>query len=973
MNFEVNKIYYGFKLLEEHKIDEIESIGRVFYHEKSGARLLHIENGDNNKVFSIGFRTPPSDSTGVPHIIEHCVLSGSRKYTTKEPFMDMVKGSLQTFINAMTYSDKTLYPVASRNEKDLFNLMDVYLDAVFYPKIYDIPEIFMQEGWHYELFDKEDDIQIKGVVYNEMQGAYSSPERILVDSIDKSLYPDTPYQYSSGGNPDVIPQLTYEDFLDFHRKYYHPSNSYIYLYGNGNIEEQLDFIDKNYLSNFNRIKVDSNIKIQKPFTQKNELEAYYHISQEESDKSRTYLSLNFVLGQNIDLETYLMNSILGPLLIDSPAAPLKKALLDAGIGEDIFSISTGGLQPSFGIVAKNTSIDKKEEFEKIIFDTLNNLIEQGIDKKLIQACVNMVEYDLREASRFPTKGIIYNIQSLDSWLYDGSPVSHLQYEKTLNQLRKNIDTGYFENFIKEHIVNNTHSSSVTISPKKGLADKKAGTLKETLKKYKDSLTEEEINALIHENNRLKEIQLSDDSPEAKASIPKLSLSDVDTKSEIIPQDIMEIDDITFLYHNIFTSKIGYLDIYFDISMIDEELIPYINILAGIIGKIDTETKSYSELSNEIYSHTGGIDLGASVYMKYNRDDVFHPKFIVSGKAIGNNIIKLLELISELILESKIKDEKRIKELLQQMKSRIEMSIFNKGHSIASRRVSSYFSPSRKYLEKLNGLDFYWFLSHLLDEFDSNSQEILSNLNKVYNMIFNKNNLIISFTGDEDDFSLVKNNLNVLTGNINNEKLDPVKYNFSQKRSNEGILSSANVQYVSKGYNFKRLGYDFNGSMRVLTTILNGDYLHNRIRAQGGAYGAGILVDRTGHLTTFSYRDPNLDKTLLVYNNMGDYIENLELSKEELTTYIIGTISRLDPATTPHMKGQIATNRYISNTSQEDVQKIRDQVLNTKLEDIKAFAPVLKDTMEENYLCVLGNENKIKENKKLFNELVPLKK
>jgi len=973
MNFEVNKIYYGFKLLEEHKIDEIESIGRVFYHEKSGARLLHIENGDNNKVFSIGFRTPPSDSTGVPHIIEHCVLSGSRKYTTKEPFMDMVKGSLQTFINAMTYSDKTLYPVASRNEKDLFNLMDVYLDAVFYPKIYDIPEIFMQEGWHYELFDKEDDIQIKGVVYNEMQGAYSSPERILVDSIDKSLYPDTPYQYSSGGNPDVIPQLTYEDFLDFHRKYYHPSNSYIYLYGNGNIEEQLDFIDKNYLSNFNRIKVDSNIKIQKPFTQKNELEAYYHISQEESDKNRTYLSLNFVLGQNIDLETYLMNSILGPLLIDSPAAPLKKALLDAGIGEDIFSISTGGLQPSFGIVAKNTSIDKKEEFEKIIFDTLNNLIEQGIDKKLIQACVNMVEYDLREASRFPTKGIIYNIQSLDSWLYDGSPVSHLQYEKTLNQLRKNIDTGYFENFIKEHIVNNTHSSSVTISPKKGLADKKAGTLKEALKKYKNSLTEEEINALIHENNRLKEIQLSDDSPEAKASIPKLSLSDVDTKSEIIPQDIMEIDDITFLYHNIFTSKIGYLDIYFDISMINEELIPYINILAGIIGKIDTETKSYSELSNEIYSHTGGIDLGASVYMKYNRDDVFHPKFIVSGKAIGNNIIKLLELISELILESKIKDEKRIKELLQQMKSRIEMSIFNKGHSIASRRVSSYFSPSRKYLEKLNGLDFYWFLSHLLDEFDSNSQEILSNLNKVYNMIFNKNNLIISFTGDEDDFSLVKNNLNVLTGNINNEKLDPVKYNFSQKRSNEGILSSANVQYVSKGYNFKRLGYDFNGSMRVLTTILNGDYLHNRIRAQGGAYGAGILVDRTGHLTTFSYRDPNLDKTLLVYNNMGDYIENLELSKEELTTYIIGTISRLDPATTPHMKGQIATNRYISNTSQEDVQKIRDQVLNTKLEDIKAFAPVLKDTMEENYLCVLGNENKIKENKKLFNELVPLKK
>lgn len=973
MNFKINTTYHGFKLLEEETIDEIESVGRVFAHEKSGAKLLYIENDDSNKVFSIGFRTPPSDSTGVPHIIEHCVLSGSRKYTTKEPFMDMLKGSLQTFMNAMTYSDKTLYPVASRNEKDLFNLMDVYLDAVFYPKIYDIPEIFMQEGWHYELFDKEDDIQIKGVVYNEMQGAYSSPERILVDSINKSLYPDTTYNYSSGGDPEFIPQLSYDAFLDFHAKYYHPSNSYIYLYGDGNIEEQLRLIDEDYLSNFDRLAVDSSIGTQKPFANRKQVEDYYHISQDEDENNKSYLSLNFVLGQNKDLETYLMNSILSPLLIDSPAAPLKKALLDAEIGGDILSIDTGGLQPSFGIVAKDSSPDKKEEFEKIVLNTLNKIVKEGIDKKLIHACINMVEYELREASGFPTKGIIYNVQSLDSWLYDGSPISHLQYGKVLEQLRDNIGTDYFETFIKKHLLDSIHSSLVIVNPKKGLADGKMEALKEKLERYKDSLAEDEIDNLIKENEMLKKMQLSSNSEEDQASIPTLSLSDVEAKSDIIPQKIIETDDATFLYHDIFTSKIGYLNLYFDMNMVNEDLIPYVNILTTIIGQIDTLTKSYSELYNEIHGSTGGINLSASIYTENSKKDIFKPKLMVSGKAIGDNLIELMHFISELIFDSKIEDKKRIKELLQQMKSRIGMSIYNSGHSIASKRVSSYFSASRSYLEKLSGLDFYWFLSDLLKDFDSNSEEILSNLNKVYNMVFNKNNLIISFTGAEDDFSLIKNNSKIITRKLNKDPFKVEIYNFKQKQSNEGILSSANVQYVSKGYDFRKLGHDYNGSMIVLAGILNGDYLHNRIRAQGGAYGAGISLDRMGHLTTYSYRDPNLENTISVYDGMSDYIETLRLDEKELSTYIIGSISRLDPATTAYMKGQIATNRYLSNTSPEYVQRIRNEVLNTNLDDIKSFAPILKNAMKENYLCVLGNENKIKESKDLFNELVSLER
>lgn len=973
MDFEVNKTYHGFKLVEQRNIKEIQSVARVFYHEKSGARLLSLENDDDNKVFSIGFRTPPSSSTGVAHIVEHCVLSGSRKYTTKEPFMDMAKGSLQTFMNAITFSDKTLYPIASRNEKDFFNLMDVYLDAVFYPKIYEIPEIFMQEGWHYEIFNEEEPIRYKGVVYNEMLGAYSAPERILSDNISKSLYPDTCYKYSSGGNPEEIPDLSYVEFLNFHRRFYHPSNSYIFLYGNGDVDKQLKYIDENYLSNFDKNDIDSTINIQEPFKSRNEVLDYYPISNDEPEENRSYLSLNFVLGNSTDSETYLMSSILSQILIVSEAAPLKKALLDNGIGEDIFPVVLDGQQIGFGVVAKNTSPDRKDEFERVVFDTLNNIVKEGIDRELIKASINVVEYDLREASGYPSKGIIYNMLSLDSWIYDGDPLIHIQYEDSLNEIKSKIDTGYFEKFIEQRIINNPHSSLVIINPKRGLGEEKEKNTREKLDKYKDSLSKEEIQTLIDKNNKFREMQIKDDTPEAKATIPKLSISDVEPKSEVIPQEVISEGNYTILNHDIFTSKIAYIDFYFDTSMIDDELIPYVNLLSRLLGKIDTKSKTYPILSNEIYAHTGGIDFTANAYVENSRDDVYYPKFIVTGKAIGENISKLMSLISELITESKIEDKRRIKELLQQLKSRIEMSIFNNGHSVAMRRVGSYFSPSGKYLERLQGLDFYWFLNSLLREFDNNSEKILNNLNKVYNEIFNINNLIISFTGDKDDFKAVKDSLPIVIDKLNTYKFESKNYSFVEEKLNEGILSSANVQYVSKGYNFRKTGYDYNGSLLVLSTILSRDYLHNKIRAQGGAYGAGISLDRTGHIVTYSYRDPNLKDTIAAYDGMGKYIQNLNLNEEDLTTFIIGTISRIDPATTPHMKGQIATNRYISHISQDDVQRNRDEILGTKLKDIKDSVALLDSSMNENYLCVLGNENMIRNNKELFNNLVQLKR
>ncbi len=971
--FEVNKVYHGFKLIQESKIDELQSIGRLFYHEKSGARLLHLENEDDNKVFSIGFRTPPTDDTGVPHILEHCVLAGSRKYTTKEPFMDMVKGSLQTFINAMTFSDKTIYPVASRNEKDFYNLMDVYLDAVLYPRIYEKPEIFMQEGWHHEIFNKEDNITYKGVVYNEMKGAFSAPETILEEAISESLFPDTCYRYCSGGDPDAIPDLTHEAFLNFHRKLYHPSNSYVFLYGNGDINKQLAYINENYLSHFDKIEVDSHIIRQEPFTARRELTDYYSISSDDNAENKTYLSMNFVLGDNSDLESYLMGNIISQILINSEAAPLKKALIDSGIGEDIFATSGDGLQRAIGIVAKNTCADKKEEFENVIFKTLNKLVDEGIDKELIEASINVVEYDLREASDFATKGIIYKILCMDSWLYGGNPIEHLKYGETIERLREKIQSSYFEDYIKEKFINNNHSSLVIIEPKKGLAEEKERVLQEKLNEFKNSLSEKELEKLIEDNLNLRNIQLSDDTEEAKATIPKLAISDVEPKAEAIPQEIIKDNELTILFHDIFTSKIAYLELYFDNSMIEEEYIPYMTLLAGLLGKVDTKSKSYGELSNSIYANTGGINFETEALRKEANGQEFIPKFIVSGKAIGDNIRTLISLMGELILDTKLEDYNRIKELLLQIKSRMEMNISYRGSAVVASRVSSYFSATWRYIEKLKGLDYFWFISDLIENFDNRKEEIITNLNYVYNRIFNLNNLIISFTGDKEDLSIVRGNLNIITEKLNKEKFPQEKYSFEEEKLNEGILSNYNVQYVAKGYDFKKLGYDYNGSMRVLATILNGDYLHNRVRAQGGAYGVSISIERSGQLAVSSYRDPNLKETLSVYDNMSDFISKLDLNEIELTQFIIGTIARLEPAMTPYKKGQIQARRYMVSTTKEDIQEIRDDVLSANIEKIKSFAQLLDDSMKQEYICVLGNENKIKENGEVFNKLVKLTK
>ncbi|MFD3158609.1 insulinase family protein [Haloimpatiens sp. FM7330] len=970
---DLNKTYSGFKLLETNELTDINSTGMIFEHEKTGAKLLYLQNDDDNKVFSVSFRTPPENSTGVPHIIEHSVLCGSRKFPVKEPFVELIKGSLNTFLNAMTFPDKTMYPVASKNDKDFINLMDVYLDAVLYPNIYEHEEIFMQEGWHYELKNKEDELTYKGVVYNEMQGAFSSPDSVLMRKIQESLFPHTIYGVESGGDPDVIPTLTYKEFIDFHKKYYHPSNSYIFLYGKMDIEEKLKFISENYLNNFDKLNINSQIQIETPFDKTLEKTVEYLISPNENDNDKTFLSLNFAVGRSTNPEEYLALDILENILLETQSSPLKKELIDANLGKDVYGFYDRSiLQPIFSIVVKNSNEDKKEKFKEIVYTTLQKLVKEGISKKLIEACINRKEFDLREANyqSFP-KGLVYGIQCMDSWLYDQNPCTHLNFSNTLEKIKTALTTNYFENLIEKYLLNNSHSSLLIVKPSKGLTEQKEKEVRDNLKKFKESLSEKQLNEIINNTKKLKQRQITPDSKEDLKVIPLLSLNDINKEADKLPLIEKSEMNIKVLHHPIFTSGIGYLNLYFDMSALPKDLISYSSLLAALLGNISTKNYNYEDLSNEIDINTGGINFSAASYSKFNDDKTFYPKFNVKTKVLIDKVPKLTELISEILSATKFEEKRKIKELIQKIKSRLEMIMFDRGHMVSAKRLCSYFSPTTKYNEMLNGIDYYKFICDLELNFESKFNVICENLQKTSDIIFNKKNLLISFTSEEKDYDKFKNSLATIESSLKNTTYQCCNPNFELKPFNEGIMTSAKVQYVSKGYNFRRLGYNYTGSLKVLKTISSFDYLWNKIRVQGGAYGSFSHFERNGNIFFASYRDPNLKETLDAYDNISTYIENFDADEREMTKYIIGTMSEVDSPLTPSMTGETSDINYIRRITQKDIQKERNEILNTTIDEIRQFKNLLNDCFKENYICALGNEDKIHINKNLFNDTINL--
>lgn len=959
----------AYELIEKREIEDIHSLSYVLRHKKSGAKIALLSNDDKNKVFYIGFRTPPKDSTGVAHILEHTVLCGSEKYPLKDPFIELAKGSLNTFLNAMTYPDKTVYPVASCNDKDFQNLMNVYLDAVFYPNIYKEEKIFRQEGWHYEMEDAEDDLRINGVVYNEMKGVYSSPDDVVERKVMDSLFPGHTYGIESGGDPDVIPSLTYEEFLDFHRKFYHPSNSYVYLYGDMDMAEKLDFLDKEYLSRFDKIEVDSAIEEAPVFEKMQEFRAQYSVMSEEEMEDASYLAFAVNVGECGNKEHYMAFPILDYAICSAQGAPIKKALIDKGIGEDVYSTLEMGIAKAyFSIIAKNTSEDLKEEFLNTIRDTAVELVENGIDKKALLAGLNVFEFQYREADfgHYP-KGLAYGLDILDSWLYDDNKVfDYIEADAVYKKLRQEIENGYFEKLLKEYILENTNASMVIVTPKLNMNEEKEAVLYEDLQKFKASLTKEEVDKIVEDTMALREYQEAEEPLEVLETIPLLEREDIDKTGIKLKNQIIKAEQTDIIMHDIETNKIAYLRYMFDISDIEEKSLPYLGLMKNLIGLMDTNNYTYSELYNEIHIRTGGMGVVTNFFYNFDDESDYKLTLDVKTKVLYGQMKPAYEIMKEMILQTDFTDKKRLKELLLEMKSKMQSSFVSAGHSLAAGRALSYFSVGSKISEEIKGLGQYRFIERLLENFDDEIDETIAVMQNLCQRIFVKERLMVDYTGTMEGLDEVKDISNAFYNALSNAK-ENVKgpTQVQCQPLNEAFKTSGQVQFVCRAGNFKKRGLEYTGALKVLRVMMGYDYLWNNVRVKGGAYGCMSSFMRNGDCFFVSYRDPNLQKTIDVYENTGEYLRNFVADERTLTQYIIGTISEVDAPLSPAAYGAYCLNAYLSDVTEEMIQKDREEILNVTEKDIQKLAEYVDAFLEEKCICVVGTTPKIEESKELF--------
>lgn len=969
----------AYEVIQKRDLSDLKSRGILMRHKKSGARVLLMENDDENKVFSIGLRTPPSDSTGVPHIMEHSVLCGSRDFPVKDPFVELVKGSLNTFLNAMTYPDKTVYPVASCNDTDFQNLMHVYMDAVFYPNIYQNDKTFRQEGWSYKLEEPDADLTVSGVVYNEMKGAFSSPEGVLDRVILNSLFPDTSYANESGGDPEVIPELTYEQFLDFHRKYYHPSNSYIYLYGDMDMEEKLRWLDEKYLSDFERIQVDSEIRYQEPFTEIKEIIQEYSIASDENEAGNTYLSYNKVIGTSLDEKLYLAFQILDYALLSAPGAPLKKALLDAGIGKDIMgSYDNGVYQPIFSVVSKNADLEQKEEFIRAIEDTLKDIVKNGMDKKALRAGINYHEFRFREADfgSYP-RGLMYGLQMFDSWLYDEEkPFIHMEAIPTFEFLKSQVETGYFEELIQKYLLDNTHGTVVIIRPERGRTARMDKEQAEKLKAYKGSLTAEEIESLVRSTKELEAYQEEESSPEDLEKIPVLRRQDISREIAPVYNAETDVQGVKMVHHDVETNGIGYVTLMFDLSGIREELLPYVGILQSVLGIIDTADHEYGELFNEINVHTGGIGTSLELYADVTKvkEKEFRATFEMKGKALYPKMDVLFAMMREILMESNLEDEKRLKEILAMLRSRLQMSFLSSGHTTAALRALSYTSPIAKFKDDTDGIGFYEVVKAVEEDFEGHKEELIRNLKMISEKIFRADNLMISYTSAQEGLDLMRSAFDVIRNRLNDSlssgeiKGADTPCIIHCRKRNEGFKTSSKVQYVARAGNFIDGGAEYTGALQILKVILSYDYLWQNVRVKGGAYGCMSNFNRIGEGYLMSYRDPNLAKTMDIYEKVVDYLEKFDVDDRDMNKFVIGTISNIDRPMNPAAKGNRSMNLYMNHVTEEMIRAEREQILNADQKDIRGLSAVLRAMLNAEQLCVIGSEEKIEECREMFGEV-----
>ena len=963
-----------YEILDEHRVEDVQSDGFILRHKKSGARIAILSNNDDNKVFYIGFRTPPEDETGVPHIIEHTTLCGSKKFPVKDPFIELAKGSLNTFLNAMTYPDKTVYPVASCNDQDFKNLMDVYLDAVFNPNITKYEEIFKQEGWHYELTGKDDELKINGVVYNEMKGAYSSPDEVLSSQIYRSLFPDNTYSKDSGGNPEYIPKLTYEAYLDFYHKYYHPSNSYIYLYGDMDVVERLEWLDREYLSLYDYKKVNSEINKQPAFDEIKNVEAQYSITMDDSQENKTYLSYNRVVGDTLDEMLYQAFDVLDYALVSSPGAPVKQALIDAGIGDDVYgSYDAGILQPVFSFVAKNANASQADEFESIIENTLKEVVKTGINKEALLAGINSSEFKFREADfgQFP-KGLLFGLNCLDSWLFDDmKPFIHLECLGTFAKLRKAVDTDYFEKLIQEYLLDNTHGSSVTVKPKRGLGNEREEVLAKELSDYKASLSDEEIKKLIEDTEHLKKYQEEPSSDEDLRKLPMLTRADMKKNAMPFSNIEDELLDVKVVRHDIESNGIDYISFLFDAGDFAQSELGYLGFFTNALGLVSTEKYSYTDLANATNIYTGGISTGTASHPDIKDRNNFVFKFEVKLKVLEKNLDKALELMEQMLLSSDFTDTKRLGELVAQIKARLQANLSSSGHLVAAMRSMSSFSRYALYQDELKGIAFYRSICHIEKELSESPKSVSDKLAAIAKKLFARNRMLISFTGNNEAYGNAKPSLEKVIAGFNKMSAVGNQAEVHFNTAKEAFIDASQIQYVAKTGDFICEGYEYTGALRLLRIILSYDYLWINVRVKGGAYGCMNTFLRSGESYFVSYRDPNLSDTLDVYDRIPEYIKSFSPDERDMTKYIIGTFSALDTPMNPEAKGSRSLSAYLEGITYEQIQKERNEILNAQPEDIRRLADLVEAVLKKDSICVIGNENMIKESAGLFENVEKL--
>lgn len=966
------KIPNSYECIKQERIEDIRSDAYLLKHKKSGARIALVSNEDENKVFHIAFRTPPADSTGVAHILEHSVLCGSKKFPLKDPFVELVKGSLNTFLNAMTYPDKTIYPVASCNDKDFQNLMDVYLDAVLHPNIYTNPKIFAQEGWHYELADMDAPLKYNGVVYNEMKGAFSSSDDVLERTMMNALFPDTPYGVESGGDPEDIPKLTYDAFLEFHQKYYHPSNSYIYLYGNMDMEEKLRWLDEEYLQEYSAIPVVSDIPLQKPFSAERELQEDYPILEDEPLTENTYLSWSAVVGKAGDIELETAMSILNYVLLAAPGAPLKQALLDAGIGRDIDGgYDSGILQPYFNVIARKAEGEHKDRFIQVIQDTLTKLATDGIDQKALESGLNYYEFLFREANfnRYP-KGLILGLGMMQTWLYDeNEPFAELKMLSVFEALRKKVPTGYFESVVKQYLIENTHKAVVVLSPKRGLANEKEKRTEDALAAYRATLSEEEKQAVILQTAALKKYQETPDSEEIIRTLPLLELSDVDPKTPVrLHTEEHSAAGIPVLTHDFYTNGIGYLSLLFDVKQVPDALLPYLGLLQSVLGSISTEHFTHGALFHEINAQTGGITHNLNMIPIAGDGHQYRTFYAIDSKYLYPKQDFVFDMIKEILLTSKLDDRKRLREILATERASKEYSLSALGNAAAMLRAESYYLEASAWKERTQGISYLHFIEDLDSNFDEKADALIDALKALMNIIFRKENLTVSLTAEDAGTASILQSVEALGKELYTEPFDAGSFAFSADTKNEGFITAGAVQYVASVDNFMDKGLPYTGALQVLQVLLNYEYLWTNIRVKGGAYGCSSGFSRYGQAYLTSFRDPNLSATLDIYRRIPEYLSQFEADEREMTKYILGAIGNLPEPRSASDRGALSLATYLSGLTIEDIQKTRDEVLHTTVEQIRSFGKYIPPGDK---ICVVGSEAALKRDEKVMKTLRPL--